>query len=960
MKKTFWNKFMAMALIVTMVATSMGGFRDSVLADTELTIEQIIASRDMNLALGKTITANPSKGEGSEKALSDGNVKGEHAATTFGTTNTFYLIDLGKVYDAATIDQVVTVYKEKNDGDTPINGYKIQYSADGINFYDVKTVKGSDVTGTITESNLIDTQDVEVKEGAVRYIKILYPNAYTYGIQAREIAVLDTDMDATEVEPEKCEAPAGVTAVASDYNEITYNIIAGENQKNFKYITYLDGTIVGMGVDAGVEYTLTSVSAGVHYIQVVAVDNGKVSDTIQSDGVNVEDIKTLIMGRRNFTNREINPAVQVVSASGFYTDHNITTAQKAVDGKLATGEGNDVCLRTASGSPQNFVVDLGDYYTPSEFERVLLAYTNNGTYAADTTISFSLDGIKYEEVGKSTGYKFDSTASINSVLLNEIDKYTFSAVRYVKVTLANGSSGWGYCVNEMALIANTEEPTIKGTDIEEAADIIVDESTLESIKYSIVASENQTDDTAYVVKIDGAIINDNAKAGVEYTYTLPAGSYELRVCSLDDGWQSKGIYKTIVIEGYTTYIRSNLNLANRTYHLNATGYCDNDNLGENYLTGSQDISAGPKALNDGIWTDNGHHTGYVQTKPDKDDANIYMDLGEEYDKNIIHSVISMYGGNANTATEYEIYFSASDDESTYEKVFYAKDVKWQVFLQDVVDVSKYKQDTVRYIKIHIITGNYARHFKDGDPTNLDPDNQNWGSDGYHINEIAVMANASLVPAQPKNVSAESPEFNKVIITWDDVEDQDVTYNIYMNNALLATGIEPGVNMREFIVRGGYYNIEVAAVKNGIERKSGTVSLVVKEETTTPKPTTPRPTTQEPTTQKPTPKASGVTINVPQPPKVSVGRTSVKKASAGKKKVSLTLKKVSGATGYSIKYADNKKMKKAKTKTSKGTKVTIKKLRKGKKYYFKARAFKTVNGIKNFGAWSKVKASKKIK
>lgn len=85
--------------------------------------------------------------------------------------------------------------------------------------------------------------------------------------------------------------------------------------------------------------------------------------------------------------------------------------------------------------------------------------------------------------------------------------------------------------------------------------------------------------------------------------------------------------------------------------------------------------------------------------------------------------------------------------------------------------------------------------------------------------------------------------------------------------------------------------------------------------------------------------------------------SVKKISVGKKKAKVTIKKVSGATKYQIRYSTKKSMKGAKTISTTKTKVTVKKLKKGKKYYFQARSESKT--LKN-GVWSRVKASKKIK
>ncbi|MBR6567367.1 MAG: fibronectin type III domain-containing protein [Clostridia bacterium] len=79
----------------------------------------------------------------------------------------------------------------------------------------------------------------------------------------------------------------------------------------------------------------------------------------------------------------------------------------------------------------------------------------------------------------------------------------------------------------------------------------------------------------------------------------------------------------------------------------------------------------------------------------------------------------------------------------------------------------------------------------------------------------------------------------------------------------------------------------------------------------------------------------------------------------KKQLTATWKTVSGATGYEVVYSTSKKFTKKTTKTAtikkaKTKKTTIKKLKKGKKYYFKVRAYKTVDGKKIYGALSSVK------
>ena len=85
-----------------------------------------------------------------------------------------------------------------------------------------------------------------------------------------------------------------------------------------------------------------------------------------------------------------------------------------------------------------------------------------------------------------------------------------------------------------------------------------------------------------------------------------------------------------------------------------------------------------------------------------------------------------------------------------------------------------------------------------------------------------------------------------------------------------------------------------------------------------------------------------------------------KLKAGKKKVTVTYKKVSGATSYKVTYSTGKKFKKAKTvtvKSGKTVKKTISKLKSKKTYYVKVCAVKRVSGKNYTGKWSAVKKVK---
>lgn len=75
-------------------------------------------------------------------------------------------------------------------------------------------------------------------------------------------------------------------------------------------------------------------------------------------------------------------------------------------------------------------------------------------------------------------------------------------------------------------------------------------------------------------------------------------------------------------------------------------------------------------------------------------------------------------------------------------------------------------------------------------------------------------------------------------------------------------------------------------------------------------------------------------------------------SSKNKKLYITCKTMSGVDGYQIRYATNKSMKNADTEF--GKKITIAGLKKGRKYYVQARAYKKdSNGKRVYGTWSDI-------
>ena len=103
--------------------------------------------------------------------------------------------------------------------------------------------------------------------------------------------------------------------------------------------------------------------------------------------------------------------------------------------------------------------------------------------------------------------------------------------------------------------------------------------------------------------------------------------------------------------------------------------------------------------------------------------------------------------------------------------------------------------------------------------------------------------------------------------------------------------------------------------------------------------------------------------VQTPPKKNIKKPSqvkkVKVKSVKKKQLKVSWKNIKGVK-YEVKYSLKKGMKNAKTKKNiKKNKVILKKLKSGKKYYIKVRAYQKIGNKTYRGKWSK-KVSKKVK
>lgn len=200
----------------------------------------------------------------------------------------------------------------------------------------------------------------------------------------------------------------------------------------------------------------------------------------------------------------------------------------------------------------------------------------------------------------------------------------------------------------------------------------------------------------------------------------------------------------------------------------------------------------------------------------------------------------------------------------------------------------------------------------------------------------------------------------------------IGYNAFSGcSALTQINIPESVTSIGYDAFLGCKNLVIQTIRNSFaESYAEEYGITVRymAESDTPKPTeTPagQPTQPKPPAQVQTvtqiqsvPGNSSVSPNQPSASTLAI-RGGVK-TTVGKKKLTLKWKKVADASGYEVQVSQKKNFKGAKKISVKKSKKshTIKKLKSGKVYYVRIRAYTKVNGKKVYGKW--VTAKKKVK
>lgn len=416
--------------------------------------EEWISSKIYNMALGKTVTPYKRVNEGDIANINDGKISLTETAPTCAAlapgdagweqagSPVYATIDLGAYYDASTIDKIFIQYKDNAENDTVVGkSYIVQYSTDNVNFYDAvpeKNVSSLDAVQRYT------VNDVSAVTGAVRYVRVYYPTTPNYGIQISEIAILDTDGNAAEVEQVTLDVPTGFTAASDSYNAITATV-TGEGQDGYTYNILVDGEVVKTGVQPGETVTITGIAEGTHNVTAVSAKDGWYSAATEAVAVDVKAGFTWNRGQVGYTKADFGIEDLTIDGTEYYNYSRYTGVSASAtveDMPAAYAIDGNVDLRWASSAsdPHSITVNLGNVYTV----KAIAALWETAS-SKDFTVEVSTDGTTFTPVATIENAPAGAERYDLITLTDAVE------AQYVRITGTSRTTVWGHSLWELGI-----------------------------------------------------------------------------------------------------------------------------------------------------------------------------------------------------------------------------------------------------------------------------------------------------------------------------------------------------------------------------------------------------------------------------------------------------------------------------------------------------------------------------
>ncbi len=509
-------------------------------SEEELTKYVSWLETDRNLAFKKTASVSSHKEGTGVGSLTDGVWDKWNGNYEGINTPGYFEVDLGQEYAASSIDQVVVWFRNGSNNLYPSNGFDIQFGNLVFDTVSKVTKMPAGADGAQADGSqymVATTMDKENLKGNVRKVRTNINQAVAWGAQVTEIAVFsENPQGPVEVEPADNPAKVDVSSETSkDFTgNIKFNITAGENQENYKYIVYLDNETSPSLTDcvAGRDYTITGVSSGKHTIKVVSSNNGFVSDGLISTEV---EVKTVLDDFKDYTKN-----------FAYMASWELMGGQSSEgEGSITNGivSGDDYATPTKGTDGSYFIIDIGEECNAADIDSIYTCYRIDvgGCYPGDggMLIEYSTDKENWTKAATISQVEFnkqhDAQKTAPFGILADVSGVNEGTVRYVKVSCPK-AVGYGMQVTEIAILGAVPEsmrphapaaPTglnnKKGENIKENYNFIW-EAVEGSVTYNLYVND---------IRVNSEAITTTSYNTFDYFALQPAGKYTVSVTAVE-------------------------------------------------------------------------------------------------------------------------------------------------------------------------------------------------------------------------------------------------------------------------------------------------------------------------------------------------------------------------------------------------------------------------------------------
>ena len=629
-----------------------------------------------------------------------------------------FTIDMGKYYTVDSLDTIAFMYNESNAETWPskAGGLILSYSQDGETFYDVKQV--TNIVGgsgawwqeiDVTDITAADVPDID----GVRFVKVTYPEQYTWGVQLREFVIYNETGTPEEAQVAQCDDPADITFVSDTPEQLKYTVVAGEDQEDYVYDIYLNNAKIANSVSAGTQYTVEDLPLGNYAVKAVSKYQG-----LESPGL-VKNTTVL---------RYDDVIADTTINYGYAKDWSLDCGTSAegsgspTNGIISSGNTDYVTAHKGGQGGSWHSVDIGSLWKASSFETIAVWFRSGtgGTWPENGGLEFqySPDGTNWSTVATLTQAEFTTQRQAVGAVPFRIKADVTNAtgnVRYFRVYFPN-AVGYGAQITEFGIfdIDGDAEPA-QEVVVDDPADFTAEATGYNTITGTITAGEGQ-EDYLYDVYVGGELKAEDIEAG-DYTITdIASGTYDVICRSHYQG-------------GYST----GLTVSNVKVTSPEDWYADEDNVapaGEisyvsSFYNENYDLEQSQVAVDGDIRTGEGTdrclRTGTTQPQT------IDVKLAKPYQLNNLSKVIIGYSNPRTAAANTVVSVSADGENFTQVASTTGYTCKYDntTINANLIEIDESSTEFFQYVRFEISGGQSG-----------------WG---YVVNEIGVIASEGEIP-----------------------------------------------------------------------------------------------------------------------------------------------------------------------------------------------------------------------